>query len=238
MKHEVGQDVSVRLAQVKEAIEAAAARAGRPGGVRLVAVSKTMPAERIAEAYAAGQRLFGENRVQEGVEKVEALRDTAPGVQWHLIGHLQTNKAKAAVESFDMIESVDSLRLAEKLDERAGAVGRSLPVLLEVNVAGELSKSGLSVDELRQVWRRVLELPHLKVRGLMTVAPIADDPVTVRPVFRTLRELRDEIQEASGRREIAELSMGMSGDFEVAIEEGSTIVRVGRAIFGERPARP
>jgi pyridoxal phosphate enzyme (YggS family) len=196
-----------------------------------------MPVSRILEAYEAGQRLFGENRVQEGVEKVETLRGQAPDVRWHLIGHLQSNKVKAAVEHFDVLESVDSLRLAEKLDERAALRDRRLPVLLEVNVAGEESKSGFSVAALRQDWPGLFQLRHLDVCGLMTVAPLAADPEAVRPVFRALRELRDELRDTSGRTELRELSMGMSGDFEVAIEEGSTIVRVGRAIFGDRPPR-
>jgi pyridoxal phosphate enzyme (YggS family) len=232
--HAPAGNVAERLFRVLEAIESAAERAGRAGAVQLVAVSKTVPVDSIAQAYTAGQRVFGENRVQEGMDKISALRETAPDLRWHLIGHLQTNKAKAAAESFDVIESVDSFRLAERLDERAGLAGRRLPVLFEVNVAGEASKSGFSPGELTGLWPVLFDLPHLDPRGLMTVAPLASDPETVRPVFRRLRELRDEIRVASGKSGFSELSMGMSGDFATAIEEGATIVRLGRAIFGER----
>lgn len=216
--------VAQRLEQVRERIAAACQRAGRsPREVSIVAVAKGFPPEAIREAWEAGVRHLGENRVQEALAKRPHLQDLP--LTWHMVGHLQTNKVKAALELFDIIQSVDSLRLAQELDRRAS---RPMPVLLEVNVAGEASKFGFSPDELSQAWPRLRDLPNLEVRGLMTVAPIADDPEAVRPVFRRLREMA----EALGLRE---LSMGMSDDFEVAIEEGATMVRLGRAIFGERP---
>ncbi len=216
--------VAQRLEQVRERIAAACQRAGRsPREVSIVAVAKGFPPEAIREAWEAGVRHLGENRVQEALAKRPHLQDLP--LTWHMVGHLQTNKVKAALELFDIIQSVDSLRLAQELDRRAS---RPVPVLLEVNVAGEASKFGFSPDELPHVWPRLRDLPNLEVRGLMTVAPIADDPEAVRPVFRRLREMA----EALGLRE---LSMGMSDDFEVAIEEGATMVRLGRAIFGERP---
>jgi len=187
-----------------------------------VAVSKSFPAQAIEEAVAAGIAHIGENRVQEAVAKIPSLRHLP--VTWHMVGHLQTNKAKTALELFDIIQSMDSLRLAEVLSRRAE---RPIPVLLEVNVAGEASKFGLSPQEVLQTAEAVARLPHLDVRGLMTIAPLVGDPEEVRPVFRELRRLRDALG-------LPELSMGMTDDFEVAIEEGATLVRIGRAIFGER----
>jgi pyridoxal phosphate enzyme (YggS family) len=229
--------IAQNLAQVRERIDAAARRAGRrPEDVALMAVSKTFPAERIREAHGAGLRLFGENRVQEFVGKVDALRDL-DGVEWHLIGHLQTNKAAKATELFAAVDSVDSLRLAQKLDASARQLGKKLKVLIEINVGGEAAKSGVAPDScgLEEILRAAPELEHLEFRGLMTVPPFADDPHQTRPYFRKLRELRDEIAAcklpAVGMNT---LSMGMSHDFEVAIEEGSTCVRVGTAIFGDR----
>ena len=201
----------------------------------LVAVTKTFPVEAIRSAAAAGQRVFGENRVQEGVAKIFKLRDELPEVQWHLIGHLQTNKVKAAVQVFSLIESVDSLRLASRLDRYAGAAGKRLPILLEVNVAGEASKSGFAPDGLPLVVGQILGLPNLEVSGLMTVAPLVSDPEDARWVFRSLRALRERLRAQFPLEEFPELSMGMSDDFEVAVEEGATMVRIGRALFGERP---
>jgi len=218
--------VAENLAVVRERIAEACRRAGRsPDEVTLVGVSKGFPAELVVEACAAGLTDLGENRVQEAAPKIEAL--TARGVRprWHLIGHLQTNKAKTATGLFAIIHSVDSVRLAEALSHRAS---EPLPVLLEVNVAREPAKFGFAPEELSSAYATIAALPNLDVRGLMTVAPIADDPESVRPVFRRLRELRDGLG-------LRELSMGMTGDFEVAIEEGATLVRVGRAIFGPRP---
>ena len=212
-----------RLALVQERIARAAERAGRsPVEVTIVAVSKSFPAEAVEEAAAAGIAHIGENRVQEAAAKIPSLRHLS--VTWHMVGHLQTNKAKTALDLFDMIQSVDSLHLAEALSRRAE---RPVPVLLEVNVAGEASKFGLSPQEVLQTAEAVARLPHLDVCGLMTIAPLVSDPEEVRPVFRELRRLRDALG-------LAELSMGMTDDFEVAIEEGATLVRIGRAIFGER----
>ena len=215
--------VAERLALVRERVARAAERAGRsPAEVTIVAVSKSFPAQAIEEAAAAGIAHIGENRVQEAAAKVPSLRHLP--VTWHMVGHLQTNKAKTALELFDIIQSMDSLRLAEVLSRRAE---RPIPVLLEVNVAGEASKFGLSPQEVLQTAEAVARLPHLDVRGLMTIAPLVGDPEEVRPVFRELRRLRDALG-------LPELSMGMTDDFEVAIEEGATLVRIGRAIFGER----
>jgi PLP dependent protein len=232
--------IAEKVVVVRERVAGAARRAGRGADeVTLMAVSKTMPAERIGEAYAAGQRLFGENRVQEFAGKVGSLRDLT-GAQWHMIGHLQSNKASAAVEVFDAIDSVDSVKLAQKLNAAAGQAGKKLGVLIEVNVGGEAVKSGVAPEseELEEILAGAEAWDHLEIRGLMTIPPFTDDPEGAREFFRRLRELRDEI----ARRSLAGvgmdvLSMGMSHDFEVAIEEGSTCVRVGTAIFGERSKR-
>ncbi len=202
-----------------------------------MAVSKTFPAEKIREASAAGIRVFGENRVQEFAGKVDALRDL-PGAEWHLIGHLQSNKAAKAAELFDAVDSVDSVRLAERLNSAAEKLARVLPVLIEINVGGEEAKSGVAPDsdELEKILLAAAHWKNLVVRGLMTVPPYTDDPESARPFFRQLRAIRDEF---AARHlpgvSMDVLSMGMSHDFEVAIEEGSTCVRVGTAIFGERP---
>ncbi len=201
-----------------------------------MAVSKTQPPERVREAYAAGQQLFGENRVQELFAKTSALADLA-NAKWHMIGHLQTNKVGKAVELFNAVDSVDSLKLAEKLDAAARQLGKTLSVLIEINVGGEAAKSGVAPDseELDKLLRAAPRLEALCFRGLMTVPPFTDDAQAARPYFRKLRELRNAI---AARKlpgvSLDVLSMGMSHDFEVAIEEGSTCVRVGTAIFGER----
>ncbi|HEY6937076.1 MAG TPA: YggS family pyridoxal phosphate-dependent enzyme [Terriglobales bacterium] len=225
------------LAAVRERIAAAARRAGRrPEEIALMAVSKTFPPEIIREAYNAGQRLFGENRVQEFADKAGALSDL-PDAEWHMIGHLQTNKAAKAAELFSGVDSVDSLRLAEKLNTAAQSAGKRLPVLIEINVGGEAAKSGAAPDsdELEQLLVAVPGLEALQVRGLMTIPPFTEDPQQARPYFRRLRELRDQIAARHLHAvNLDVLSMGMSHDFEVAIEEGSTCVRVGTAIFGER----
>jgi pyridoxal phosphate enzyme (YggS family) len=225
------------VARVRERIAAAARRAGRnPEEVTLMGVSKTFAAERVREAYQAGVRIFGENRVQEFAGKAGALADLK-NAEWHMIGHLQTNKALKAVELFTAIDSVDSLRLAEKLNSSAGQFGKKLPVLIEINVGGEGAKSGTSLEsvELDELLHAAPQLEHLEFRGLMTVPPFTEDPQQARPYFRRLRELRDQIVARNlvlvG---VDMLSMGMSHDFEVAIEEASTCVRVGTAIFGER----
>jgi len=232
--------IAENLAQVRERVDAAAQRAGRRSeDVALMAVSKTFPAERIREAYDAGLRLFGENRVQEFAAKIPALRDLH-NAQWHLIGHLQTNKAAKAVELFAAVDSVDSLRLAQKLNAAAQLLGNRIKVLIEINVGGEAAKSGV-VPESRELEDLLLTAPkldYLEFCGLMTVPPFTDDPAEARPYFRTLWELRDRIAARKLPAVVMNaLSMGMSHDFEVAIEEGSTCVRVGTAIFGMRPSR-
>ena len=229
--------IAQNLVQVRERINAAARRAGRRSeDIALMAVSKMFPAERIREAYDAGLRLFGESRVQELAGKIDSLSDL-PAVEWHLIGHLQTNKAAKAVELFASVDSVDSLRLAQKLDASARQVSKKIGVLIEINIGGEAAKSGLAPGsrELEELLLGAHGLEYLEFRGLMAVPPFTDDPQEARPYFRRLRELRDQI---AARRlsgvDVGILSIGMSHDFEVAIEEGSNCVRVGTAIFGER----
>ncbi len=218
-------DIAAGAAQVRERIERACVRAGRdPASVTLVAVSKGHPAEAIRAGYEAGLRHFGENRIQEAIPRIE--ESVASGVEaaWHLVGHLQSNKAKAAAGAFDLIHSIDSARLLARLDAAAPA---PRDVLLQVNIAAEPQKQGVAPDDLGALVEAAREARNLRLRGLMTIAPIASDAEDVRPVFRALRELAE-------RHELPELSMGMTDDFEVAIEEGATLVRVGRAIFGER----
>ncbi len=227
-------EIAENLARIQTRIAAACERAGRdPGEVELVAVSKNQPPERIAEAARHGLRIFGESRVQEARSKIPAL----PGhLRWHMIGHLQTNKVRDAVQLFQAIDSVDSLRLAEELQKRCEAAARTLPVLIEVNVAGESTKFGYSPALLREELPRLNELSRLEIHGLMCMAPYARNPETVRPVFRRCRELAKACEDILGAP-LTVLSMGMSGDFEVAIEEGATRVRIGTALFGGRPAR-
>ena len=229
--------IAENIAGVQEQIAWAARRAGRrPEEVTLMAVSKTHPPERIREAYSAGLRLFGENRVQEFAGKAEELASLS-GATWHMIGHLQTNKAGKTAELFSAIDSVDSVKLAEKLDAAARSLGKKLAILIEVNVGGETAKSGVAPDsqDLEALLQAAPRLGALEFRGLMTVPPFVDDPEDARPYFRRLRELRKLIA-ARGLPAVGMgvLSMGMSHDFEVAIEEGSTCVRVGTAIFGAR----
>jgi PLP dependent protein len=228
--------IAEAIAAVRERITRAAARAGRdPAGVTLIAVSKTHPPSAIESALAAGLCDFGENKVQEALPKIEALAaQRAAGLRWHLIGHLQSNKARRAVEAFDRIESVDSVDLAQRLDRIAAELDRTLDVLVQVELGGEATKSGLGASELRAALEALRACRHLRPVGLMTVPPYAEDPERTRPFFRRLRELRDDARQR-GLLQGGELSMGMSGDFEVAIEEGATSVRVGTAIFGERP---
>ena len=214
-------------------IAAAVKRAGRePSSVRLVTVTKTVDLDRIRQAVGAGAAILGENRVQEAKEKIEALGAIA---SWHLIGHLQTNKAKYAVKLFDLIHSVDTIELAKELDRQAGKIGKKQNVLIEVNIAAEASKAGLAVREAPGLVREAAQLQNLVVQGLMTMPPFSDDPEASRPYFRALQELAEAIKKENiSGVSMGELSMGMSGDFEVAIEEGATLVRVGTAIFGER----
>jgi len=228
----VAETIRDRLERVRARMAAAALRSGRPAdAVRLVAVSKTMPAEAVREAVAAGVRILGENRVQEAREKIAAC----PGLAaWHLIGHLQSNKAKLAVGLFDLIQSLDSLHLAEELDRQGRALGKRVRCLVQVNVGEEAQKSGADEAEMRPLLTRAASLPHLAVEGLMAIPPFLSDPEAVRPFFRRLRLLRDRL--TTEGFPLAELSMGMTHDFEVAIEEGATMVRVGTAIFGTREA--
>lgn len=220
-------DIRANVERVREAIARACGRVGRsPGDVLLIAVSKTVEPERIRLAVAAGIPALGENRVQEAREKVEALGRPVP---WHLIGSLQANKAREAVRLFDWIHSVDRVELARELSRRAHAAGRSVNVLVQVNLGEEPQKGGVAPGELKALLDAVARLESLRVRGLMAIPPAVAAPEAARPYFRRLRELRDGA-------ELEHLSMGMSGDFEVAIEEGATMVRVGTAIFGPRPA--
>jgi PLP dependent protein len=229
--------IAANIASIQKRIAETARRAGRdPKGIALMAVTKTQPPDRIREAYAAGLRLFGENRVQEFAGKTGALAGLGDA-KWHMIGHLQTNKASKTAELFAAVDSVDSMKLAEKLDAAARALGKQLSILIEVNVGGESAKTGLAADsqELEDLLLAAPRLEALAFRGLMTVPPFTDDPQDARPYFRKLRELRDAIAARKlARVSMDVLSMGMSHDFEVAIEEGSTCVRVGTAIFGER----
>lgn len=221
-------NIAQNLQWVRERVAQAAARAGRaPTAVTIVGASKTVPPAAVAAAHGAGLRHFGENWVQEARAKLDQLPALDPAPTWHLIGRLQTNKVNPALQLFQVIQTVDSVRLGEALARRAQ---RPVSVFLEVNVAGEAAKSGFSPEGVAQAARHIRQLPELEVRGLMTVAPLASDPEEVRWVFRRLRELREELG-------LLELSMGMTDDFEVAIEEGATFVRIGRAIFGERPVR-
>ncbi len=244
--------LAAALRDVRSRVAAAAARASRsPDDVTLVAVTKTVPAERVLSAAALGLTTFGENRVQEARDKRERLAQLAEGdaeaarllagMRWELIGHLQTNKAARALELFARVQSVDSLRLAEALSARAVALGRTLPVLLEVNIGEEASKTGFAPGaETLSAARAIAGLPGLRPEGLMAVAPIVERAEQARPYFRRLRELRDQIQAEVGAQGGAwrELSMGMSDDFEIAIEEGATSIRIGRGLFGARPAPP
>jgi PLP dependent protein len=224
-----------RLAAVRARIAAACARVGRdPADVRLLPVSKTVPEARMRDAHAAGCRVFGENKVQEAYRKWLALQDL-PGIRWAIIGHLQTNKAKQVAGFASEFQALDSLRIAEALDRHLQASGRSLDVLVQVNTSGEVSKFGLAPEEVAGFVKRLPVFASLRVRGLMTLAPHSDDSRDVRACFVRLRELRDRLrQSAPEGMPFDELSMGMSGDFEIAVEEGSTVVRVGQAIFGAR----
>jgi PLP dependent protein len=226
--------ISSNLKDIHQRLHDAAQRAGRdPAGVRLVAVTKTVGLNRLEEAVAAGHTLFGENYVQEAKAKIVAL---GPGLSWHFIGHLQSNKARAAVELFDLIHSVDRLRLALALEQAALRLGRVQNVLLQVNLAGEESKSGTAPEDAEHLLSEISKLPHLRVLGLMTMPPWFPDPEEARPYFRALRELRDRLRRLpSVDGDLPELSMGMTGDFEVAVAEGATLVRIGTAIFGQRP---
>jgi pyridoxal phosphate enzyme (YggS family) len=229
----MANEIKTNILNIRERIVTAATRAGRDSGtIQLMAVSKTVEPDRIRQALDAGITLLGENYVQEAREKIPAVG--RPAV-WHMIGHLQTNKVKYVVNLFDWIHSVDRLELARELDKRAGQNNRKLNALIEVNVSGEASKNGAVPQQVLELVRQISILPNLSVRGLMTMPPYSDDPENSRPYFIALRRLRDEIVSAAVPGiSMTELSMGMTDDFEVAIEEGATIIRVGRAIFGDR----
>ena len=216
-------DIVANIREVERRIGAAAQRVGRsPADITVIAVTKTVEPRLIQEAFEVGMRHFGENRVQEAEGKIGQLSAFRPPTTWHMVGHLQTNKARLATELFDVIQSVDSVRLAEAISHHAH---HDVPILLEVNVSGEASKFGLPAPEVRSAVEQIARLPQLQVKGLMTIAPVAADPEDVRPIFRQLRALRDSLG-------LEHLSMGMTDDFETAIEEGATMVRIGRAIFG------
>lgn len=228
-----------RLARIEDRIGAACRRAGRERStVRLMAVSKTHSAESIAEAVASGVTLFGENRVQDfEAKRARLLELGVSGAEFHLVGHLQSNKSNKAAELFTGIDSLDSTRLAERLNDAAGRLGKSLYVLLEMKLSAEPTKTGLDPDgpELHDLLDRLPSLEHLRMRGLMTIAPLDENPETAHACFRQLRGLQKRLMLGFPRLDFSELSMGMSGDFELAIEEGSTLVRIGTALFGERP---
>lgn len=224
-------DLANNLEQIRQRMAAACARAGRAANsVALLAVTKTHPPEVVAEAARLGLTLFGENKVQEAKAKIPLC----PGrLRWHMVGHLQTNKCRDTVELFAMVQAVDSLHLAEELNKRAEQAAKTMPILLEVNIVGEASKFGYKPERLLAELAQLNALPRLEIHGLMTIPPYSPLPEKVRPVFRRLRELKAECEQKLGAP-LPHLSMGMSGDFEVAIEEGATMVRIGTALFGER----
>jgi PLP dependent protein len=218
-------DIKANLEAVRHRIDQACRRSGRSvDDVTLIAVTKTIAEDAIRTAFKLGIRNFGENRVQEATPKIRSLMDLHPGPTWHMIGHLQSNKLKTALEIFNVVQSIDSVYLAEAVNRRAV---RKVPVFLQVNVAGETTKTGFSLTNISQSFKQVRALSGLEIKGLMTIAPLVKNPEEVRPVFRKLRELGDHFH-------LEHLSMGMTDDFEIAIEEGATMVRIGRAIFGER----
>jgi pyridoxal phosphate enzyme (YggS family) len=226
--------IADRLTEVRSRIAAAARSAGRdPSSVRLIAVSKTVPIDLIREAWLAGQRDFGENRVQEGLQKIATSADLE--IRWHLLGHLQTNKARKAAAAFAAIQSVDSVELLQKIDQAAGDAGKRPELLIQVDLAGETTKFGAAPGEVPKLLDAAGRMQAAQVVGLMTLPPLAAVPEDARPWFRRLRALRDEwVAIGAPASMLRELSMGMSGDFEVAIEEGATMVRIGTAIFGSR----
>jgi len=223
---------STNLDRIKNRIRAAAESSGRdPDETKLVAVSKTHPPEAVRDVAACGQMIFGESKIQEAQEKIPLL---PPSLEWHFIGHLQSNKIRKALPLFQLFHGVDNLKLALQMDRISGESGLRSRILLEVNVSGEESKFGFQPDRLRGEIAELLALRSVQVLGLMTMAPYSEDPLAAKPYFSALRHLRDELRGQTGAT-LPELSMGMSGDFEAAIAEGSTIVRIGSAIFGDRP---
>ncbi|HIE39032.1 MAG TPA: YggS family pyridoxal phosphate-dependent enzyme [Anaerolineales bacterium] len=244
---EYAEFVHENVQRVQERIAEAALRAGRdPAAVTLVAVTKTFPVEAILAGWAAGLRHFGENRPEEGAEKVPQVNAAIEGVRptWHMVGHVQSRKAALTVAHFDVVHSVDRPKIARRLSRFAREAGRQIPILLECNISGEPTKYGFRVDRWQEdqaqreaffaACAEVLPLPALQVKGLMTMAPIVEDPETVRPIFAGLRALQDALAERFPDADWRELSMGMTDDFEVAVEEGATMVRIGRALFGPR----
>jgi pyridoxal phosphate enzyme (YggS family) len=230
------EELAHNIEQVRNRIAEAAQKANRPlEEITLIAVSKTKPVELVQLAFQQGLTHFGENRVQEALPKIATFHPE--GIHWHMIGHLQSNKAGKVVEAFDMLQSVDSLHLAQVLERLAASREKHLPILLEINIAGEASKAGMRPEESLSVAREIAAYPHLDIQGVMTVAPLVTNPEEVRPVFRALRELRDRLRDAVPQHSWHHLSMGMTDDYQVAIEEGATMVRIGRAIFGARPSR-
>lgn len=224
-------DIAERLADIQQRIAAACERSSRaPDSVRLMAVTKTHPPEAVDEAVGLGLLLFGENRIQEAKAKIPQCSSRAT---WHMIGHLQSNKVRDAVQLFSMIQAVDSLGLAQEINKRAEQAAKTMPVLLEVNVGGEASKAGYTPETLLADFPEILTLPRIQVQGLMTLPPWKPSAEQVRPFFQRTRELKERCEEIA-EGPLPHLSMGMSGDFEVAIEEGATIVRIGTALFGER----
>ncbi|NPA12953.1 MAG: YggS family pyridoxal phosphate-dependent enzyme [Aquificae bacterium] len=225
-------EIKERVRSILDRIHTSAKKVGRnPEEVILLAASKTQPVEKIREAFEGGIRYFGENRVQEGMKKIQQLTDLP--IHWHLIGGLQTNKVKYAVKHFEMIHSLDRKPLADEIDKRAGKIGKIQPVLIEVNVGEEESKYGVSPSQLKELFEYTLNKGNIKVEGLMCIPPYSEDKEASRGYFAQLREMRDSLEREFGVK-LPHLSMGMSHDFDVAVEEGATIVRVGTAIFGER----
>jgi len=231
------QDIVGNLAAIRERVAAAAAAAGRPpDDIRLLAVSKTFSADHVRAAHAAGQRDFGENKVQEALQKIGETADL--DIRWHLIGHLQSNKAKKAAPAFAAIHSVDSVDLLQRIDAAAADAGKSPELFIQVDLAGETTKFGAGEAEVPAIARAAMECRAARLRGLMLLPPWFDDPEQARPYFRRLRELRQRlVEDGIDGSKLRELSMGMSHDFEVAIQEGATLVRVGTAIFGKRIVR-
>ena len=231
MTEKTMDDIGKNLSQVRERMERAATKVGRdPAEIRLIAVTKTVPIERVKEAIRAGATIIGENYVQEARNKSEEIGQT--GIEWHFIGHLQSNKAKYAVRLFDLIHSVDSIKVAQALDTRAAVEGKVMDCLIEVNISQEESKFGITSEHTLTLAQEMTKLKNISLKGLMTMPPYFDDPESSRPYFIALRQLKEAMEEEN--IPLSELSMGMTTDFEVAIEEGATMVRVGRAIFGER----
>jgi hypothetical protein len=226
--------IEEQIHMIRQRIAEAARRSGRPAAaVRLMAVTKTVDDQRILQAIAGGVDMIGENYVQEARRKIELM---GKSIEWHLIGHLQTNKAKYAVRLFEMIHSLDRIELARELDRRARAAGLVTKALIEVNISGEETKRGVALQDALPLIREIAALENLRIQGLMTMPPWFDDPRDARPFFVALRELKEKVEaENLPRVDMRELSMGMSQDYEVAVEEGATIVRIGRSIFGERP---